>query len=48
MKLLLDANISWRIIKIIENTFPNCLHSKDIDIKPPAKDNEIWKFTKKK
>ncbi|WP_264563565.1 DUF5615 family PIN-like protein [Flavobacterium sp. N3904] len=47
MKLLLDANISWRIIKIIENAFPNCLHSKDIDIAQPVKDSEIWKFAKK-
>ncbi|HQW68079.1 MAG TPA: DUF5615 family PIN-like protein [Flavobacterium sp.] len=46
MKLLLDANISWRIVKIIENDFPNCLHSKDIKINQPAKDIEIWKYAK--
>ncbi|WP_163400531.1 DUF5615 family PIN-like protein [Flavobacterium fluviatile] len=47
MKLLLDANISWRIIKLIENDFPNCSHSKDIKITQPAKDIEIWDFAKK-
>ncbi|MFH7013391.1 DUF5615 family PIN-like protein [Flavobacterium sp. FlaQc-52] len=46
MKLLLDANISWRIIKLIENDFSNCLHSKDIQINQPAKDIEIWNFAK--
>jgi predicted nuclease of predicted toxin-antitoxin system len=46
MKLLLDANISWRIIKLLENDFPNCLHSKDINVVQPAKDSEIWEFAK--
>lgn len=47
MKLFLDANISWRIIKRIENDFPNCFHSKDIQINQPAKDIEIWEFARK-
>ena len=47
MKLLLDANISWRIIKIIEDSFPNCFHAKDIEVPQPAKDSEIWEFAKK-
>ncbi|MCC9016651.1 MULTISPECIES: DUF5615 family PIN-like protein [Flavobacterium] len=46
MKLLLDANISWRVIKSIENEFSNCLHCKDIRINQPAKDIEIWNFAK--
>lgn len=46
MKLLLDANISWRVIKNIESCFPDCLHSKDIKIKQPAKDIEIWNYAK--
>jgi len=46
MKLLLDANISWRIIKLIENDFSNSFHSKDIKIIQPAKDIEIWEFAK--
>lgn len=46
MKLLLDANISWRIIKNIENDFPNCLHAKDISVNQPAKDIEIRNYAK--
>ncbi|EJL65428.1 DUF5615 family PIN-like protein [Flavobacterium sp. CF136] len=46
MKLLLDANISWRIIKLVENDFSGCFHSKDIEINQPAKDIEIWEFAK--
>jgi len=47
MKLLLDANISWRIVKLIENDFPDCFHSKDIPVNQPAKDLEIWEFAGK-
>lgn len=47
MKLLLDANISWRIIKLIENDFLDCFHSNNIQVKQPAKDIEIWEFAKK-
>lgn len=47
MRLLLDANISWRIIKHIENDFLYCFHSKDIPINQPAKDIEIWEFAGK-
>lgn len=46
MKLLLDANILWRIIKLVGNDFTDCLHSKDIKIHQPAKDIEIWEFAK--
>jgi predicted nuclease of predicted toxin-antitoxin system len=48
MKLLLDANISWRTIKLVENAFIGCLHAKDIiNIKQPAKDIEIWEYARK-
>ena len=46
MKLLLDANISWRTIKLIENDFTDCFHSKNIKTNQPAKDIEIWEFAK--
>jgi predicted nuclease of predicted toxin-antitoxin system len=46
MKLLLDANISWRIIKLIESDFSDCLHANNIPVKQPAKDIEIWEFAK--
>ena len=47
MKLLLDANISWRIIKLVENDFSDCLHAKDIKITQPVKDLEIWNLQNK-
>lgn len=46
MKLLFDANISWRIIKIIENDFQNCFHCNDIPVLQPAKDIDIWNFAR--
>lgn len=46
MKLLLDANISWRIIKLVGDNFSDSLHAKDLKINQPAKDIEIWQFAK--
>ncbi|WP_264534688.1 DUF5615 family PIN-like protein [Flavobacterium sp. N1736] len=46
MKLLLDANISWRIVKLIGNDFSDSLHSNVIPVNQPAKDIEIWQFAK--
>ena len=46
MKLLFDANISWRVRKQLENDFPNCLHSSAIPVIQPAKDIDIWYFAK--
>lgn len=46
MRLLLDANISWRTIKLIEKDFPNSLHANNIPINQPAKDIEIWEFAR--
>ena len=41
MKLLLDANKSRKKNKIIEDSFPNSVHAKDIEVPQPAKDSEI-------
>ncbi|KUJ59383.1 hypothetical protein AR687_23550 [Flavobacteriaceae bacterium CRH] len=46
MKLLFDANISWRILKLTGNDFPDSLHANTIPVKQPAKDIEIWEFAK--
>lgn len=48
MNLLFDANISWRILKLIENDFSNCSHANEIKVKQPAKDIEIWEFARQK
>ncbi len=44
MKLLLDANISWRLAANLKNYFDDCFHVDRIDIAVPASDNAIWKF----
>jgi predicted nuclease of predicted toxin-antitoxin system len=37
MKLLLDANLSWRIISKIESHFDEILHVSQLPLKQPAK-----------
>jgi len=46
MNLLIDANISWRIVKILSSYFSKIVHAKDIDVSQPAKDIEIWNYCK--
>ena len=44
MKLLLDANLSWRLIPALSRLFGNCAHVNKIDLPKPAKDIEIWNY----
>ena len=44
MKIIIDANISWRIVKFIESYFTQCLHAKNIEIPQPARDSEIRRY----
>lgn len=44
MKLLLDANISWRLIASLKPYFTDCLHVDHIGLTMPAKDSEIWNY----
>ena len=46
MKILLDANISWKLINLIKSAFPDCLHADNIGLVFPAKDSEIWGYAK--
>jgi predicted nuclease of predicted toxin-antitoxin system len=46
MKILLDANISWKLIELIKPAFPDCLHADHIGLAFPAKDIEIWHYAK--
>ena len=46
MKILLDANLSWRLIKKIETYFEEVIHVNNLKINQPAKDTEIWNFAK--
>lgn len=44
--LLLDANLSWRSIAILNEYYDNCVHVDNIGLKVPAKDSEIWEYAK--
>lgn len=44
MKLLLDANVSWRLTAKLKSDFTNCFHVDHIGLTIPAKDIEIWNY----
>ncbi len=44
MKLLLDANISWRLTARLSEYFSECYHVDHIGLTVPAKDTEIWNY----
>ena len=46
MKLLLDANISWKLTNILTPIYGECAHVDLIDLIVPAKDLDIWKYAK--
>jgi len=48
LRLLLDANLSWRSVSILKNHFDDCLHVDNTELLFPAKDNEIWEYAKNK
>ena len=47
MKLLLDANLSWRMIPVLKQHFDDCFHVDSIGLTVPAKDSEIWDYSLK-
>jgi len=44
MKLLLDANISWRLTAVLSEHFGECVHVNKTELSKPAKDTEIWNY----
>jgi len=44
MKILLDANISWKLVNILKPVFGECTHVDLIGLKVPAKDMSIWTY----
>jgi predicted nuclease of predicted toxin-antitoxin system len=44
MKLLLDANLSWRLTDKLKPHFTDCLHVDKTGLMVPAKDSEIWAY----
>ena len=46
MKLLLDANISWKLVNGLKPIFGECSHVDLIGINVPAEDIDIWSYAK--
>ncbi len=47
MKLFLDANLSWRMLAILQKHFTTCYHVDHInELEMPATDSEIWYYAK--
>ena len=44
MKLLLDANISWKLVNILKPIFGECAHVDLIGLNIPADDISIWNY----
>ncbi len=44
MKLLLDANISWRLVAKLTPHFEDCFHVDHIALTIPANDKDIWDY----
>lgn len=44
MKLLLDANVSWRLSVKLKIHFDDCSHVDHIGLKTPASDKDIWNY----
>lgn len=47
MRLLLDANLSWRVAKNLSDAFYYIVHVEKTDLPIPAKDVEIWEYARK-
>lgn len=44
MNLLLDANLSWRLVKPLKEHFKKVLHIKDTPLPYPSSDISIWNY----
>jgi len=47
IRLLLDANLSWRSVKALSAYFDACNHVDTIGLSVPAQDIEIWAYALK-
>ena len=45
MKLLFDQNISFRIMRLLPDSFAECRHVKSVELNN-RNDSEIWQFAK--
>jgi predicted nuclease of predicted toxin-antitoxin system len=45
MKILLDANISWKLVNILTPVFGECAHVDLIGLTTPSEDKDIWNYS---
>jgi predicted nuclease of predicted toxin-antitoxin system len=46
VKLLLDANLSWRLTALLAEHYGECLHVNKTSLPKPATDTEIWDYAR--
>ena len=44
MKILLDANISWKLVNKLKPIFGECVHVDLLGMNVPAEDIDIWNY----
>jgi predicted nuclease of predicted toxin-antitoxin system len=48
VRLLLDANLSWRSIAVLKHHFDDCIHIDSTELSVPARDTAIWEYAGQK
>jgi len=43
-RLLIDANLSWRLTAILKDEFTEIIHVDHTDLEEASSDNNIWKY----
>ncbi len=46
MKLLLDENLSWRMVAVLKHYFEDCIHISNIKLSRLPTDTEVWNYAK--
>ena len=46
MKLLLDQNLSWRLVKALQGSFPESAHVRDLGLDRAA-DADVWEYARR-
>lgn len=44
MKFLVDENISWRVLRLIAEAFPDSAHVDEVGLGNAAPDDRIWSY----
>ena len=47
MKIILDANISWKLVNKLKKIFEDCTHVDLIGLNVPVEDIDIWNYSLK-